>query len=215
MPFNIINNQFGLFNFIRRYGVAIQELVEEINGFTTKTSGVYNPIFDRPKWKNVKSKGYTEEKFEFHHITPLSLTRTGEQKKKFHLSVCSQIPLSYKDNLQIMLENRGTDISHLTVIKSELYKDKKEKLKFIGKILENNVNPLNLSIRTVSMDHTQIIIKSWLDILISTKLRVLQKISNVSTERLQDRTFIIGDIGTISDIEMLDIIKEVEMIDAI
>lgn len=177
MVFNVINNQFGLFAFLKRYGGAIQQLIEDIRGFTTLTIGATNVVNFGYKWKNVRGQVYKTEDFEVQfNPVPINIISQKSVIKNFNLSVIKQmIPVNIP-----------------------------QKLRIIRKFIVKSVNPLTINKGFESDIVTPLNVLPWMKRNTSTKQGGL-----IWTEPKDD------DVGTISDIELLNIIKEIEVVNAI
>jgi hypothetical protein len=216
MVFNIITNQFGLFNFLKRYGSAIQQLIEDIRGFTTLTSGAYNPVNYPNRWKNTKEKNYVERPFSVSELTPLTVISVKDRNKITRLKIITpQLPTQFKEKLHFYQKMGVKEITQLPVFKQKLLKNKIQKLKCMSVLDVNIVNQLNIYTIMESVLYTPINIKTWLKRNLTTKLGVLSWLKTDISVNVHGRTYITDDVGTISDIEMLDMIKDIEMINAI
>lgn len=184
MVFNVINNQFGLFSFLKRYGGAIQELIKEINGFTTKTSGVYNPVNYGYKWRNVKKQPYTTDAFEFDVSFPITVITKQVASKTFNLDVIKSMKtVEFIEELQISKPLTGSFS-----------------------------NPLTLS-KSFEIDYTAPIdVMPWVKSKFSPKLRgiwtprkvnIIDDVGTISEIEMLD---IIGNIESIEDVELLNAI---------
>lgn len=216
MPYNLISNQFGLFGFLRKYGEAIQILIEEINGFLTTTEGIYNPVNYPDRWKNVPNKPYSEEPFTLTELTPLVVTTNKQVNKKIKLNIGKPFTgLQTKDRFNIFKECSGYNVSNLTISKPMMSLKKIQKLKIL--IENRGIYAHNISIHKEISNRipSPINIKTWVKRYFSNKLGVKSWVKTRYSERISEKPYIIDDVGTISDIELLEIIKEIETIDAI
>lgn len=214
MPFNIATELSGIFGFLRRYGAFFEEIIEIINGFKTTTEGVYNPIFSKPKWKSVR-KRYDEVPFEFHHTDPLVVFSDKETSKKLSLPVKQNISYKRKDNISVLHDMTSIRITSLAVIKQCYDKINTKKIHISQDLTTINVNSLTINTWLKSTDSTPLSVLFWLKKTISIKLGVFTWLTSKVHDRIEDKTYLLDDVGTISDIEMLDIIGEVESIRAI
>lgn len=216
MPFNVATELGGLFGFLRRYGALFEEIIEILNGFRTTTDGVYNPVNYPDRWKNTKNKNYIEQPFNVNELTPLTVISVKDKTKKVKLKIIhAQIPLYFKQNLRFCKNIGIQEITQLSTFKQKLIKNKRQKLKCLSVLGVNNVNPLNLYTVMNSILYTPINVKTWLRRNLTTKLGVCSWLKTNTSVNVQGRVYITDDVGTISDIEMLEIIKDIEIINAI
>jgi len=196
----------------------VQEIVER---FQTTTSGVYNPIYSIPKrrvkrWRNVKEIPYITKEFTILEQTPLTVRHEVFRLKRISLKLLDDLtskkinslvinkyinPLKKRHKLQVLLNN-DSDISQT----------------------------LNINTNLQSTDYTPISVKTWIKNKILSKLGVLFWIKNkISSElgvllwiknrdtiqvtsRANSRFLYCEDIGTISDIEMIETLEDVRRI---
>lgn len=210
MVFDVATEIGGLFGFLRKYGALFEEIIQILNGFSTQTPGVYNPVNDPNRWKNIKGKPYYEEEFEFNVFTPLTVIGTNNKHKSFPLKILKGFDFIKSDKVNILDNLESIDISPLTIIKEKLFKDKIQKLKILKPIDEKNVNPLTFNKSIEREDYTPIKISTWLKSEKSTKLGVLSWMKSGHNERVHERTYITDDVGTISDIELIELIGSIE-----
>ena len=217
MPYNIITTLGGLFGFLRRYGGILDEIIEEIRGFTTTTPGATNVVFSkiRPKRK-PKIIPYKTEEFIIPILLPLTVICDKERSRKFRLQInCAQIPLFYNDNLQIRQDIGVSGITSLAVNKECLTKEKLQKLHTSLIITGYNSETININTNLYSRNYTPISVKLWIKRNLTSKLGVFIPAKDKIRTRVSNGSYLYDDVGSISEIEMLDIIKDVEMINAI
>ena len=216
MPFNNVQNLLGIFNFLRRYGEIVEEIIIALGGFTTETSGAYNPINYPNRWKNTKEKNYVERSFSVSELTPLTVISVKDRNKIIKLKIIKpQLPTQFKEKLHFYQKVGVKEITQLPVFKQKLFKNKIQKLKCMSVLDVNSVNPLNLYTIMESVLYTPINVNTWLKRNLTTKLGVLSWLKTNISVNVHGRTYITDDVGTISDIELLDIIKDIEMVNAI
>ena len=179
MVFNVINNQFGLFSFLKRYGSAIQELIKKIGGFTTTTTGATNVVNFGYKWKNVKGQPFKTQDFRIDYDPqPLTVITQKAMNKNFNLNVNKDmIPVNSVQNLMIITDYIVKSVKSLTINKG-----------------------FNVLITT------PLSVMPWMKRKISTKVRGFHENKPINNTQ---------DVGIIDDIDMINLIKEVEMINAI
>jgi hypothetical protein len=214
MPYNLATTMGGLFGFLRRYGGIIEEIIEAIGGFTTLTEGVYNPVMFPNRWRNTQEDPFTKTDFEFYYKTPLSVISNKERNKKFKLKInCAQIPLYYKDNLQIRQEVGVSGFTAINIIKQCLAKEKLKKLHILSKITgQSELESLTIKTGMYSRDYTPISVKIWIKRNLMSKLGVLSLVNDFDITRVTDSTYIVDDVGNISDIEMIEMIGDINAI---
>jgi hypothetical protein len=216
MVFNVVTEIGGLFGFLRRYGALFEEIINIINGFTTETSGAYNPVNYPNRWKNTKEKNYVERSFSVSELTPLTVISVKDRNKITRLKIITpQLPTQFKEKLRFYQKMGVTEITQLPVFKQKLLKNKIQKLKCMSVSDVNTVNPLNLYTTMESVLYTPINVNTWLKRNLTTKLGVLSWLKTDISVNVHGRTYITDDVGTISDIELLDIIKDIEMVNEI
>ncbi len=184
-------------------------------GFTTLTKGVYNPVNFPNRWRNVKSKPYTEESFEIKYKIPLTVSLIKGQSFKLPLSVCIDIIHQQKDSISVINEFRTEEIIHLPVIKSFISHEIPKNLKVLSLNDVKNVNTVSINTRIHGSICTPIKMQSWLRQNLITNLGVYSNLTTNVSDRMNESIYIIRDVGTISDIELLDMIETVEIINAI
>ena len=221
MPFGIFPSVSGLFDLFRRYGgIDVEEAIRIFNGFFTGTTGVYNPVYSEFKskklsapWRNTRGNNYTKEKFEMGTTTPLNIFTNKHGSKKFRLPIsCKTTPVQYDVNLPVCQDVSVKGFTTLSVIKSCLSRFKAYKLQILHKFHENNINPISIYTDMYSRDYTPIGIKTWVKSNRISKLGVSSILFGNDITRISDSTYILEDIGNISDIEMLEIIGDINAI---
>lgn len=221
MPFGLIPNTGALFKFFSKYGIGtVEEILEIIRGFTTETTGAYNPVYSGFKskkltapWRNTRESNYTKERFEMGTTTPLNIFTNKHGSKKFRLGIsCKQMPIHYNNNLQICIDVSAKGFTPLSIIKSCFTKEKLQKLQILGKITTHISDSLTINTNLYSRDYTPIGVKLWTKVKILSKLGVLSWLKSSDTVRISDSTYILEDVGNISDIEMLEMIGDINAI---
>lgn len=217
MSFNILSKfNSGLWDFFRRYGIGtVDEIIEIIGGFLTTTPGVYNPVNYPDRWKNVKSKPYETKDFDFNINLPLTVICDKDRNKKFRLPVIKNFDFIKKQPINSLYKIISENVSSFDIIKSCLVKIKTNKLHIIQEIDGINVNPLTIKTSVDDYNHTPITVKTWLKLQKQNRIGVKLLSEGRLLLRLSEGSYIINDVGNISDIELLDIIKEVEIINGI
>ena len=213
MPFNVTTEIGGLFGFLRKYGALFQEIKEILKGFTTETSGVYNPVNFPDRWKNVKGKPYKETEFTVNELSPLTVIGTNSKTKKTRLPILFNHVVEWnRENLQINIGTSLSGITNITALKSNLYKNKISKLQILTDCNENLIKPITINTSMTSISCTPLSVMTWLRSKIQAKFGVCHTLTTKNNDKLKARTYITEDLGTISDLELLDIIKEVELV---
>jgi len=216
MPFNIIPNVSGLFTFFKKYGIGtVEEILDIINGFLTTTPGVYNPVFSQPKskWKNVKIKPYEEKEFDFDINVGLNIICNKKTNKKFSILVLNKFDYVNKDDINVISEIKQNDNNKLS-INYNINDEKIENLNVLSSIKNIISNTLNLKTIVSEHNYTPITVKTWV------KLEEQNRVGVVLLSEIRDRLRVYkryndDDIAVISDLEILNIIKEIEIINGI
>lgn len=198
-------------------------VIVEAAGFTTTEPGVggnYNPIFSgfRSKkltapWKNTKGKTYRKEKFVFNYGHHLTVICDKEMNKKFRLTVLQKFKFSKIQSIQVLHNMVSRGFTSLIVNKLTMPLKKIQKLQIL---LENRgiyAQPLNINTDLETSMRTPISVKTWVKTKILSKLGVKLNIEGSVTTMISDGSYLYDDVGTISDIEMIEIIKEIELVD--
>ena len=191
----------------------VQDIIEA--GFTTKTSGVYNPIYSKPKWKNVKERPYKTKRFVIHDITHLTVISTKSRSKKFRLPVLHKFKFSNIQSIQVLYTMISKGFTSLNVTKLCLPRKKKQKLHILLENTGQITSKLNIYTALSSIIHTPISVKIWIERNILSKLGVSIPLESKDSTKISDGSYLYDDVGSISDIEMLELIKDVESIDVI
>ena len=215
MPYNIITSLGGLFGFLRRYGGILDEIIVLLGGFTTTDPGVggnFNVLFD---WRNVRGKAYKTVPFTVQLLQPLTVNSTKQLIKKSKINIVLDSKVKRKYILDILLDASTKGFSNLVVNKECLNKKKVQKLQIITGLLTDFVNSLSLNMELITRESYPTNVTAWLSRKIETKLRVFLPTLTKQSLVLEQPLYNVGDVGTISEIERLDILETVEIIDAI
>jgi hypothetical protein len=214
MPMNIFPAVGGLFQFFQRYGIGtVEEIIEIIlGGFTTETTGAYNPVNFPNRWKNVKDAPYKTEQFEFSYGHHLNIISEKERNKKFRLSIVKDFDFINKNPINILYNMTSKGFTQLGVIKSCLTKEKLNKLHILSKITGENTETININTNLKTDIYTPIIVKTWIKKNILTKLGVLLSVDDNISTKVSDGSYLYDDIGSISDIEMIEIVGDINAI---
>lgn len=195
--------------------------IEEIlfNGFNTTTTGAVNVVFSgfkskkqKAPWRNVKGKGYRTEKFVFNYGHHLTVICDKERSKKFRLSVLQKFKFSNIQSIQVLHNMVSKGFTSLSVNKALLPLVKLKKLRILSKITGQSIQPLNINTDLETSMRTPITVKTWIKKNILTKLGVILNIEGDVTTMISDGSYLYDDVGTISDIEMIEMIREVEYV---
>ncbi len=224
---NFINKLDAIRENLHLRTLTARELEEILfNGFSTTDGGAgsnYNPVFSGFKakrltapWRNTRRDNYTKKKFEFNYGHHLIVICDKERSQKFRLKInCSQIPLFYKGILQICQNIGVSGITSLGVNKSIIPRQKLQKLHILTNCGGYNSDTLNINTNLYSQNYTPISVKLWIKRNLLSKLGVFITAKCKIRTRVSDGSYLYNDVGSISEIEMLDIIKDVETIYAI
>lgn len=167
----------------------VQEIIE--GGFTTLTSGVYNPIYSKPKWRNTKEQNYITEQFVIHNNTPLTVLTVKSRSKKIRLPVKQDFSIRTRFFTNVM--------------KSCLPSKNKQKLHLLLENTRQITQKLKIYTALSSIIHTPINVKTWV------KENILT-IYGIDPTKVPDSSYIYDDVGDVGDIEMIEIIKELELV---
>lgn len=225
-----------LINFINKLDAIRENLhlrtltareIEKIlfNGFSTIDGGLgsnYNPVFSglRSKklsapWRNTRRDNYTKKKFVFNYGHHLTVICDKERSRKFRLSIVKDFGFIKKNPINVLYNMESKGITSLGVIKSLIPIQRLKKLHILLQSMGINSETLNINTNLYSQNYTPISVKLWIKRNLLSKLGVFIPAKDNIRTRVSNGSYLYDDVGSISDIEMLDIIKDVETIDAI
>ncbi len=223
---NFINKLDAIRENLHLRTLTARELEEILfNGFSTTDGGAgsnYNPVFSGFKakrltapWRNTRRDNYTKKKFEFNYGHHLTVICDKERSQKFRLSILKDFNFIKKNPINVLYNIMSKGITSLFVNKVCFTKEKLQKL-YISLIINGyNSDTLNINTNLYSQNYTPISVKLWIKRNLLSKLGVFITAKCKIRTRVSDGSYLYDDVGSISDIEMLDIIKDVETIYAI
>lgn len=223
---NFINKLDTIRENLHLRSLTARELEEILfNGFSTTDGGAgsnYNPVFSGFKskkliapWRNTKSDNYTKKKFEFSYSHILNVICIKERSQKFRLPVLHKFNFTKRQNIQVLYNMISHGFTNIHINKFTLPLVILKKLHILTNCGGYNSETLNINTNLYSRNYTPISVKIWIKRNILSKLGVLLPASDKIRNRVSDGSYLYDDVGSISDIEMLDIIKDVEIIDGI
>jgi len=202
MPYNFIERHLGLFQFLRRFGAFI-EIIIEAGGFTTETPGAVNVLY---QWKNVKGKNRTK-RFKINVLTPLIVNSTKHLTKSTRLNILIDLELKKNYLCNVLTNILSKGFTRFIVNKHCLPTVKSRKLKILLENSGQSINSLTLSTSLETDNHTPLNVLTWLKRKFETKLGVFIPLNTDHSIQLEERLYMIDDVGTISDIEMIEMIQ--------
>jgi len=200
-------------------------VIIEAAGFTTTDPGVggnYNPIFSgfrskklKAPWRNTRRDNYKTKKFEFNYGHHLTVICDKERSQKFRLSILKDFNFIKKNPINVLYNMVSKGITSLFVNKVCFTKEKLQKLYTSLTITGYNSDTLNINTNLYSQNYTPIGVKLWIKRNLLSKLGVFIPAKCKIRTRVSDGSYLYNDVGSISDIEMLDLIEDVKTINAI
>lgn len=184
-------------------------------GFSTSTSGIINPIFNKPKKKIGRlytrpKPSFKEEKFKFNFKDIFTVKTRRKYQYNHELEIFTSLHTDSQIPVNVLIPLTVSDINLLTVI-TKIENVMSEKIIIFSEMIYKSIEKISISTFLKNTLLGALKISTGLKLKLKNKLKVSSPLESTELrERLENQSVYMGDVGQIEEIELVQILGDID-----